>query len=102
MLPWVAWQTGTVAGVLLGPLIPAAWQLEFSMPLVFLALLVPLVRDRAALVAAIAAGLAAVAGRGLPWNLGLILAAVVGVGGGLFAERAPARTPASDDRRRAA
>jgi predicted branched-subunit amino acid permease len=102
LLPWVAWQTGTAAGVLLGPLIPAAWQLEFSMPLVFLALLVPLVRDRAALVAAIAAGLVAVAGRGLPWNLGLILAAVVGVGSGLFAERAPVRTAASDHRRRAA
>ncbi|WP_423745782.1 AzlC family ABC transporter permease (plasmid) [Haladaptatus sp. SPP-AMP-3] len=83
---WVAWQAATVVGILLGAGVPDGWHLEFAVPLVFLAVLVPAVTDRATLVAAIVGGAAAVAANGLPFDLGLVAAAIVGIAAGLAAE----------------
>jgi 4-azaleucine resistance transporter AzlC len=83
---WVTWQAATIVGVLLGARLPSGWHLEFAVPLVFLAVLVPAVTDRATGAAAVVGGAAAVAANGLPYNLGLIAAAVVGIGAGLAAE----------------
>jgi len=60
--------------------------LDFVLPLTFIALAVPAIKDRATTAAALAAGGAAVLAATLPLNLGLITAASVGVLGGLFAE----------------
>ena len=87
---WVAWQIATVAGIVLGSGVPDGWHLEFAVPLVFLAVLVPAITDRETGVAALVAGVVAVAARGLPFNLGLLTAAVVGIAAGLLAERATA------------
>ncbi|SEO24697.1 4-azaleucine resistance probable transporter AzlC [Halogranum amylolyticum] len=83
---WSVWQVGTVVGVVVGTGVPDEWGLEFAVPLVFLALLVPALKSRESLAAGVAAGVVAVAGAGLPFNLGLILAAVVGVAVGMFTE----------------
>jgi len=85
---WVTWQAATVVGVLLGARLPSGWHLEFAVPLVFLAVLVPAVTDRATGAAAVVGGTTAVAANGLPYNLGLILAAIVGIGAGVAAESA--------------
>ncbi|WP_243700359.1 AzlC family ABC transporter permease [Halorussus pelagicus] len=85
---WVAWQIATIVGVLLGAQIPSGWQLEFAVPLVFLAVLVPAVTDRATGAAAVVGGGVAVAANGLPYNLGLIVAALVGIAVGLAVESA--------------
>ena len=76
-----------MAGIQLGALVPAAWGLEFTIPLTFLALLVPVLRDRPSLVAAAVAAAVALLGRALPYNLGLIVATVLGVGAGLVVPR---------------
>ncbi|WP_101294306.1 AzlC family ABC transporter permease [Halegenticoccus soli] len=83
---WLVWQAGTLAGVLLGAGVPASWGLEFAVPLVFLALLMPEMKDRSSVAAAVAAGVVAVAGAGLPLNLGLLLGALCGVVVGTVAE----------------
>jgi 4-azaleucine resistance transporter AzlC len=83
---WVTWQVATVAGYLLGTGIPAAWGLEFTVPLVFLAVLVPAIEDGPSVVAAILGGAVAVVGAGLPLNLGLLVGAFVGILAGLAAE----------------
>lgn len=83
---WGVWQVGTVLGVVVGAGVPKSWGLEFAVPLVFLALLVPALKDRESLVAGTAAGVVAVVGAGLPLNLGLVVAAVVGVTAGMLAE----------------
>jgi predicted branched-subunit amino acid permease len=67
--------------------VPDAWGLDFAVPLVFLALLVPRLEDRPTTAAGLAAGVVALAGTGLPYELGLPVAAVVGVGVGLAIER---------------
>lgn len=84
---WVAWQTATVAGALVGAAIPPEWRLEFTITLTFTALGLANIRDRATLAAAIAAGLTAVATHALPFRIGLVLGAVAGVAAGLAVER---------------
>lgn len=84
---WIVWQLTTVAGVLLGTSVPPEWGLEFTVPLVFLALLVPAVENRATFVAATVGGTGAVLGTGLPLNLGLPVGATVGIVAGALAER---------------
>lgn len=83
---WLTWQLSVVAGVALGAGIPASWSLDFAIPLVFLALLVPAIRNRACLWAAVVAGSVAVMAAGMPYNLGLVMAALCGIASGLLAE----------------
>jgi 4-azaleucine resistance transporter AzlC len=83
---WVVWQIGTVVGVVVGAGVPDAWGLTFAVPLVFLALLVPAMKDRPTTVAGVAGGAIAVVAAGLPLNLGLLAGAIVGILTGLIAE----------------
>lgn len=84
---WVSWQLSSAAGFVLGAEIPSSWSLDFALPLTFIALLVPTLHDRPAVVAALAAGTVAVVTRGWPYNLGLSAAIVAGIGAGLLVER---------------
>ena len=64
---------------------PASWSLEFAVPLCFIALIAPLLRNPASLAAAIVAGAAVLALDGLPMKLNLIAAGALGiVAGTLF------------------
>ena len=83
---WVTWQVGTVVGALAGANVPAGLSLEFAVPLTFMALLFPAVKDRPATLAALVAGGVGVLGAALPFNLGLVLATVAGIGAGVLAE----------------
>jgi len=83
---WVAWQFATVGGFVLGAGVPDAWGLDFAVPLVFLAVLVPTIENRPGVVAAVVGGSVAVVAGGLPLNLGLLVGAGAGIGGGLAAE----------------
>lgn len=85
---WGIWQPATALGVLLGTTIPPSWSLDFAIPLTFMALLIPGLRDKPTLVAALVGGGVAVIATALPFNLGLVLAAVSGIAAGLVAETA--------------
>jgi 4-azaleucine resistance transporter AzlC len=74
-----AWMAGSVAGVLLGDRVPEGLQLDFAIPLLFLALLVPSISDEPTAIAAAVGGFAAVVGVGLPMNVGVVVAALAGV-----------------------
>jgi 4-azaleucine resistance transporter AzlC len=90
---WTTWQLSTAVGVFLGGQIPASWSLDFALPLTFIALVVPTLKDRASVAAASVAGIAAVFAAGLPLNLGLIVASVVGMFVGLSIEAWQPATP---------
>ncbi|MDR3037731.1 MAG: AzlC family ABC transporter permease, partial [Candidatus Adiutrix sp.] len=83
---WLSWQAGGLTGYLAGALIPeaAGRVMSLAVPLIFLALLTPLVSRGPRLTAALAAMVMAVAGAGLPLNLGLIAAVVCGLAAGLL------------------
>ena len=84
---WAAWQLAVAAGILIGAGVPASWRLEFAAPLAFIAMTIPLLRDRAMVGAAIVAGLTVVASNTLPFKLSIPLAALAGIGAGLALER---------------
>jgi predicted branched-subunit amino acid permease len=84
---WLLWQLALLAGALVGAGLPASWRLEFAAPLAFIAISVPLLRERAMVLAALAAGATVVLAHGLPLRLGLALAAVAGIASGLVADR---------------
>ncbi len=83
---WVVWQIGTVVGVVVGAGVPDAWGLTFAVPLVFLALLVPTLKDRPTTAAGVGGGVVSVVAAGVPLNLGLIVGAVSGIAVGLLTE----------------
>ena len=94
---WSCWQIGTIVGALAGARLPDAWHLEFAIPLVFMAMIVPAIRDRASVAAAIVGGVVAVAGHGLAWNLGLILGAVAGIATGVVVAAFTSARAVDDD-----
>jgi predicted branched-subunit amino acid permease len=51
-----------LGGIVIGAGVPAAWRLEFAAPLAFIAMSVPLLRDRAMITAALAAATGIAAG----------------------------------------
>lgn len=93
---WVVWQVTTIAGVLLGSGVPDAWGLEFAVPLVFLALLVPAMEDRPTTIAGLAGGAIAVLAGGLPLNFGLLVGATAGIVAGLVVERTTLESEVAD------
>jgi predicted branched-subunit amino acid permease len=76
---WLAWQSMSVLGILLAAQVPAAWGLEFAAILALIALTIPMIVNRAALIGAVTAGAVAVAAAGLPLKLGLVAAVIVGI-----------------------
>ncbi len=76
---WSIWQISTAAGIVAGAYVPSGWSLDFTIPLTFIALVVPSLSDRAGIAAALIAGLVAVLAAGVPFNLGLIIATLVGM-----------------------
>jgi 4-azaleucine resistance transporter AzlC len=86
---WITWQISTAACIFLGTVIPPSWSLDFTLALTFIALVMPVLRDRPSLAAALSAGVTAVVAFPLPYKLGLVIATLVGivVGMGVEAKR---------------
>lgn len=76
---WVVWQLSTITGVLVGAQVPPGLSLEFAIPLTFLALLVPNVKGAPSALAALVGGAGTVVGTNLPYDISLVVAALVGV-----------------------
>jgi len=76
---WTIWQLSTALGVFLGGALPSSWQLDFALPLTFIAMVIPALKNRPMVAAALSASLVALAAYALPFKLGLILAALTGI-----------------------
>lgn len=83
---WLCWQLTFAIGAQVGASIPASWGMEFIIPVMFLAMVVPVLVDRPSLCAALSAAITAVAFRNVPLNLGLLAASMVGVCTGVALE----------------
>jgi 4-azaleucine resistance transporter AzlC len=83
---YVFWQAAVLGGIVLGAQVPASWGLDFVVVLTFIALLVPAVRTRADLAAAIVATGIALAAAGLPYRLALVVASIAGIAAGMAIE----------------
>ncbi len=76
---WTTWQVSSALGIFLGAAIPSSWPLDFAAPLTFIALVVPVLKDKPVVASALSAGTVALLAFSLPYKLGLILAALVGI-----------------------
>ena len=83
---WSTWQVSTALGIFLGTAIPESWSLDFALPLTFIAMVVPVLKGRPYIAAALSAGVVALLAYSFPFKLGLILAALVGITVGTFLE----------------
>ncbi|MFW6184492.1 MAG: AzlC family ABC transporter permease [Chloroflexota bacterium] len=84
---WTVWQISTAVGVFLGAQLPQSWALDFMLPLTFIALVVPALKNRADVAAALVAGTVALIAAPLPHQLGLVAAALAGIGAGLLLDK---------------
>lgn len=84
---WTCFNVTTAIGAYLGAVIPPEWDLGFAIPVTFIAVVVPAIKDRPALMAALAAGGVAWFADPLPCNLGLMAAALCGILVGYVTER---------------
>lgn len=93
---YLNWQVWTWVGIFAGKSIPdpQAWGLEVALPVTFIGMLVPALRRRSLLFSALAAGASAVAFAGLPNQMGLMVAALLGVAVGVLAAPYDAPEPA--------
>ena len=85
-LLWVMWQISTSIGVGLGELIPSSLNLGFAIPLTFMAITLPQITSIPPLVALLVAGVVAILGQNLPWNIWVIAAGLIGMVAGYTAE----------------
>ncbi|MDK1028118.1 MAG: AzlC family ABC transporter permease [Anaerolineae bacterium] len=79
LMLWTAWQISTAAGILLGATLPESWPLDFALPITFIALIIPTLRDRPAIAASLSAGVVALLVYDMPYKLGLIAAGLSGI-----------------------
>lgn len=83
---WTSWQLSTALGIFLGAAVPANWSLDFALAVTFIGLVIPMLRDRPHIAAALVAGFIAVATFSWPYKLGLIAATLAGIITGIFFE----------------
>lgn len=83
---WTTWQMSTALGIFLGASIPSSWSLDFTLVLIFIALVIPSLKDRASFGAAFSAGMVAVLLFNLPLKTGLLIASLIGILVGILIE----------------
>jgi 4-azaleucine resistance transporter AzlC len=76
---WTLWQVTTALGIALGPVVPADWNLEFAVPLLFVGLIVIGIDRSSKLVAALVGAGVTFLFAGLPNRSGLLIGALAGV-----------------------
>lgn len=80
-----SWIAGTITGLLIGASVPEELQIGFAVPLMFVALLVPTVRDRPTLAAAAVGFGVTLVAREAPLSTGLLIGTAAGVTFGMLA-----------------
>lgn len=91
-LPWCV---ATWLGAVLGARIPPEFALDFALPITFIAMVAPMLRTAAHVAAALTSVMLALALAFLPFNLGLILAALGAMAAGAHVEQWQARRRAA-------
>jgi predicted branched-subunit amino acid permease len=81
------WYAATWAGASLGTAVPAGLPIDFAVPITFLALIVPMLRSMAHVAAAMVSIIGVLVFAALPFNLGLLVAALLAMMAGAEVER---------------
>lgn len=91
LFAWLLWQAAVAAGILLGPVLPDGLDLSFTIPALFIGLLVPGLVRRPALFAAVTGAVVSAALWRIPNRGGMLVGSVAGIVAGYAAETRWAR-----------
>tara|TARA_R110002094_G_scaffold174880_1_gene155538 strand:- start:438 stop:1157 length:720 start_codon:yes stop_codon:yes gene_type:complete len=80
------WYIFTVVGAILGTQVPDSWALDFAIPIAFLAMIAPMFRTFAHVVAAFVAVVVSLLAATVPYSLGIIVAGAAGMMAGAQTE----------------
>jgi predicted branched-subunit amino acid permease len=83
---WITWQVCAITGIVAASRVPTDWGLEFTGTLALLALVVPALNARPAIVGAAVAGVVALLAHDMPFRLGLFVAAIAGIAAATFTD----------------
>lgn len=86
---YLNWQFWTAAGLFLGTRIPdaQAWGLDVAMIVTFIGMTIPYIRSKPMVAAVLTSAAVSLVSWGLPYKLGLILAALAGIAAGVTTEK---------------
>ena len=84
---WLLWMAFTALGLVVGPVIPAEWQLGFAAPVLFMGLLAVSIDRWQKAAVALMAMIAMAALADLPNRLGIVVAALIAIAFGVLLER---------------
>ena len=81
---FVSWQISTLFGVLIGNDLPEFLDLQFIIPLTFIAIIVPMIKSKSTFLTVITAGISALIIKNLDINFWIILSGLFGILAGIF------------------
>lgn len=76
---WISWQISTLIGIFIGPSIPISLNLEYVIPLSFIAIVVVSINTKIKLIVFIMSALFSILLKDLPWNLWIITSALISI-----------------------
>ena len=76
---WLVWQSSVVAGFIFGNFAPTSWSLDFAVPLSFVALVIPTLKNNKYVMVGLFSSVLSILFYGLPYKLGLIATALCAI-----------------------
>jgi predicted branched-subunit amino acid permease len=86
LMSWLAWHIASIAGIVLGSIIPVTWHMEFGGTLALIILTIPLIKNRPAILGVAVAGMLSLLAHDLPLKLGLLVSVIGGVASAIYCE----------------
>lgn len=83
----LAWQGSVIAGYAFGNFAPASWGLDYTVPLSFITLTIPTLKNKKYVGVAIFSGAVSILLKPIPYNLGLIITALLSISLGFMLSR---------------
>jgi 4-azaleucine resistance transporter AzlC len=87
IISWIWWIIISIMGILIVGNIPHSIPIDFMLPLIFIALLVPSLKDTPSVLSGLLSGMFMIIFLNLPYKLGLIITVLLGVVTGLILEQ---------------
>ena len=84
---FVSWQISTLFGVWLGNDLPEFLDLQFIIPLTFIAIIIPMIKSKSTLMTVISSGISALIFKNLDINFWIILSGLTGILAGMASSR---------------
>lgn len=84
---WAVWQLGVLTAIIFGAYIPSAWGIGFAGTLALIALIVPAIQNKTAMVSALAAAIACILTIDFPYRLSIVCSVIAGVGAAILMDK---------------